>query len=132
MESAKTLLLSAIRVGEEHNPPVKPRGRHLDSVLLAELADRCYEHALDQATAGELADWLIFREGFESWWREMLGQAADRVLPGLRTDIVKYLEDQGLVRRDDPHDNRLFVRPWSPKEVGPGAAPNCSDHSGRH
>jgi hypothetical protein len=34
------------------------------------------------------SDWLIFREGFDPWWREMLGDAADRVLLGLRTDIV--------------------------------------------
>lgn len=33
-ESAKTLLLNAIRVGDEHNPPVKPRGHHLDNGLL--------------------------------------------------------------------------------------------------
>ena len=38
----------------------------------------------------------------------MLGQAADRVLPGLRTDIVKYLESQGLAKRTDPHDIRLL------------------------
>ena len=63
-ESAKTLLLRAIRVGDEHNPPVKPRGHHLDTGLLAELADRCYEHALAHATAGESTDWLIFHEGF--------------------------------------------------------------------
>jgi hypothetical protein len=44
----------------------------------------------------------------------MLGPTADRVLPGLRTDIVKYLESQGLVERTDPHDNRLFVKPRSP------------------
>ena len=112
MESARTLLLSAVRVGDERDPPVKPRSRHLDNRLLAELADRCYEHALAHATVSESADWLIFREGFEPWWREMLGQAADRVLPGLRTDIVRYLESQGLVQRSDPHDSRLLVRPW--------------------
>jgi hypothetical protein len=110
-ESAKTLLLRAISVGDEHTPPVKPRGHHLDTGLLAELADRCYEFALNQATDDESADWLIFHEGFARWWREMLGKAADRVLPGLRTDIVKYLESQDLVRRTDPHDKRLFVRP---------------------
>ena len=113
-ESAKTLLLRAVRVGDEHNPPVKPRGHHLDSGLLAELADRCYEYALDNAIESESAEWLIFRGGFYQWWREMLGQAVDRVLPGLRTDIVKYLESQLLAKRTDPHDIRLFVRPRSP------------------
>jgi hypothetical protein len=82
MEPAKIQLLSAIRVGDERNPPVKPRSRHLDNRLLAELANRCYEQALAHAAASESADWLIFRDGFEPWWREMLGQAADRVLPG--------------------------------------------------
>lgn len=53
----------------------------------------------------------------------MLGQAADRVLPDLRTDIVKYLESQGLVQRADPHDNRLFVRPWSPTARTPDKRP---------
>jgi 2-polyprenyl-6-methoxyphenol hydroxylase-like FAD-dependent oxidoreductase len=112
-DSAKTLLLSAIRVGDEHNPPVKPCGHHLDHGLLAELANRCYEHALAYATAGESADWLVFSDGFASWWREMLGEAADRVMPGLRTDIVKYLENQDLAQRTNPHDTRLFVRPSS-------------------
>lgn len=110
-ESAKTLLLRAIRVGDEHDPPVKPRGHHLDNGLLAELAERCYEHALAHATDGGSVDWLIFRDGFARWWREMLGKSADRVLPGLRTDVVAYLESQGLAARADPHDTRLFVRP---------------------
>jgi hypothetical protein len=43
----------------------------------------------------------------------MLGTAADRVLPGLRTDIVKYLEGQDLAMRTVPQDTRLFVRPRS-------------------
>jgi hypothetical protein len=114
MESAKTLLSRAIRVGDEHDPPVKPRGHHLDAVLLAELAERCHEYALANAKDSELPGWWIFTEGFEQWWREMLGQAAGRVLPGLRTDIVKYLESKGLAARADPRDNRLFVRPRSP------------------
>ena len=101
-DCAKTLLLRAVHVGDEHNPRVKPRGHHLDNRLLTELADRCYEYALAHATAGESADWLIFRGGFYEWWREMLGQAVDRVLPGLRTDIVKYLKSpawlSGLTR----------------------------------
>ncbi len=122
-DSAKTLLLRAVRVGDEHNPPVKPRGHHLDGGLLAELADRCYEYALAHATAGESADWLVFRGGFYQWWREMLGQAVDRVLPGLRTDIVKYLESEGLAKRTDPHDIRLFVRPQSPVARTPGTRP---------
>ena len=119
-DSAKTLLLRAVRVGDEHEPPVKPRGHHLDSGLLAELADRCYEYALAHATESESTGWLIFRGGFYQWWREMLGQAVDRVLPGLRTDIVKYLEGQGLAKRIDPHDIRLFVRSRSPVARTPG------------
>ena len=122
-ESAKTLLLRAIRVGDERNPPIKPRGHHLDTGLLAELADRCYEYALAHATESESADWLIFHGGFYQWWREMLGQAVDRVLPGLRTDIVKYLESQDLAKRTDPHDIRLFVRPRSPVARTPGKRP---------
>ena len=110
-ESAKALLLRAIQVGEKHNPPVKPRGHHLDKELLAELAERCHEHALANATDSESPNWLVFRGGFHSWWRGLLGEAADRVLPGLRTDIVKYLEREGLAQRTDPHDTRLFVRP---------------------
>jgi hypothetical protein len=111
-ESAKTLLLRAIHAGDEHRPPVNPRGHHLGEPLLAELADRCYEHALAHATDGESADWLIYREGFGPWWIKMLGQVAlDRLLPDLRTDIAKYLENQGLAKRTDQHDNRLFVRP---------------------
>jgi uncharacterized protein DUF3883 len=122
-ESAKTLLLRAIRVGDEHNPPVKPRGHHLDTGLLTELADRCHEYALAHAADGESADWLIFHEGFAPWWREMLGKMADRVLPGLRTDIVRYLEDQGLAKRADPHDTRLSVRPRSPVARTPDKKP---------
>lgn len=118
-ESAKTLLLRAIRVGDEHNPPVNPRGHHLDAGLLKELADRCHEHALAHATDSESAERLIFRDGFERWWREMLGRSADRVLPGLRTDIVKHLESQGLAARTDPHDTRLFVRPRQEPGTGP-------------
>jgi hypothetical protein len=114
-ESAKTLLLRAIRVGDEHEPPVKPQGHHLDGQLLKELAERCYEYALAHATDGESADWLIFRDGFEPWWRELLGPSAlARVLPGLRTDIVKYLESQDRAKRLQPQDDRLFVRPRSP------------------
>jgi hypothetical protein len=114
-ESAKTLLLKAIRAGDEHEPPVRrPRGHHLGEELLAELADRCYEHALARAEDNESPDWKIFREGFEPWWRELLGEAElARVLPGLRTDIDKYLEDQGLAKRPRPPGVPLFVRPLS-------------------
>jgi hypothetical protein len=114
-EAAKTLLLKAIKAGDEHNPPVNPQGHHLDEQLFTELADRCYEYALAHATDSESADWLIFHGGFEPWWRELIGQTAlTRVLPRLRTDIVKYLEDQGVAKRQQPQDNRLFVRPRSP------------------
>jgi hypothetical protein len=114
-ESAKTLLLKAIRAGDEHEPPVRrPQGHHLGEQLLAELADRCYEHALAYATESESPDWKIFHEGFAPWWRELLGEAAlARVLPDLRTDIDKYLEDRGLAKRPRPPGGPLFVRPRS-------------------
>ncbi len=89
-ESARTLLLRAIRVGDEHTPPVKPRGHHLEDRLLKDLAESCYEHAVAGATDSGTAGWLVYREGFHRWWRELLGPSdVLRVLPGLRTDVVK-------------------------------------------
>ena len=112
MPPVADLLRRALQEGDEYGR-TRIRSQHLSDEVFADLVKQTYQHALEYAVGEPSDEWLIFREGIAPWWREAAGltdEESRRLLPGLRTDVVKRLADQDLAYRQPPKSPLLYVR----------------------
>lgn len=134
MTTIADLLRKALQEGDQHGR-TRIRRRLLPDAVFAELVEQTHRHALEHATGD--GEWLVFSDGIAPWWQEeadLTAEESRRLLPGLRTDVVKRLTDQELAYREPAKSPLLYVRRdllgdndmgWA--KPGPGRPPRISD-----
>ena len=95
------------------------RSRHVPEGTFAQLAYLTHDHAFTVGREGNSAGERIYDAGILPWWRDEGGLSQREVdrLYQLRSDVVDWLEEQGLASRSHPRSTPLHVWPRS------GAAP---------
>jgi hypothetical protein len=107
------LLREVLRMGDESGV-IYVRRAHVPEGTFAQMAYLTHDHALAVGREGRSAGERIYG-GIQSWWRAEGGlskQEADRLFH-LRSDVVAWLEEQGLASRSGPRSTPLHVWPRS-------------------
>jgi hypothetical protein len=118
MSMLADLLREVLRMGDEKGVRYV-RSRHVPGGTFAQLAYLTHDHAFTVGREGNSAGERIYDAGILPWWRDEGGLSQREVdrLYQLRSDVVDWLEEQGLASRSHPRSTPLHVWPRS------GAAP---------
>lgn len=110
MSTVGDLVRTALRHGDEHGVHFVRR-QHLPPDRFAELANLTHHHAWDHGV-DDGSGWRIYTDGINSWWSTEAGLSNEELswLRGLRSDVVRWLANQGLVERAHPQATPLRVQ----------------------
>ena len=117
MSTLADLLREVLRSGDESGV-VYVRDTHVPEETFARLAYLTHDHAFDAGKEGSSAGERIYEGGILPWWRDegsLSEQEAARLFH-LRSDVVDWLEEQGLARRPHPRSTPLQV--WRRQDEG--------------
>lgn len=108
------LLREVLRMGDE-SQVTYVRSTHIPEETLAQLAYLTHDHAVAAGREGSSAGERIYNGGIQPWWRDEGGLSEEETarLFHLRSDVVAWLEEQGLASRPDPRSTLLHVWPRS-------------------
>jgi hypothetical protein len=108
------LLREVLRMGDESGVTYV-RSKHVPEETLAQLAYLTHDHAVAAGRQESSAGDRIYDGGIQPWWRDEgnLSEEEAARLFHLRSDVVAWLEEQGLASRPDPRSTLLHVWPRS-------------------
>jgi hypothetical protein len=116
------LLHEVLRIGDESGVTYV-RSAHVPEGTFAQLAYLTHDHAFTVGREGSSAGERIYDGGILPWWRDegdLSEQQAARLFH-LRSDVVVWLEEQGLASRSDPRSTPLHV--WRRSDAAPAKGP---------